>query len=209
MVAATLHADEDTPIFTPRSFRLSRAKEGKPKIAENGKRKYKTKNKVRLCADDVLTPKKLEQYQTDYAKRVQRFGLERGVHGSEAKHRTTMEYYKEILKSTKEKEAQKGGTRSKIKELEKQAGKLRMKGTLYSIFGNSELDTEKRIADLEQEAERQRYLSQKEKNEIRKEVVLLQDTIKGRDRAGCLIEKDRAGLRGRAELEVLRGGSMS
>ena len=35
---------------------------------------------------------------------------------------------------------------------------------------------------MEQEAERQRYLSQKEKNEIRKEVVLLQDTIKGRDR---------------------------
>ena len=152
--------------------------------AENGKRKYKTKkNKVQLCADDVLTPKKLEQYQTDYAKRVQRFGLERGVHGSEAKHRTTMEYYKEILKSTKEKETQKAELTAKIKELEKQAGKLRMKGTLYSIFGNSELDkAEKRIADLEQEAERQRYLSQKEKNEIRKEVVLLQDTIKGRDR---------------------------
>ena len=173
------------PIFTPRSFRLSRAKEGKPKRKpRTEKRKYKTKkNKVRLCADDVLTPKKLEQYQTDYAKRVQRFGLERGVHGSEAKHRTTMEYYKEILKSTKEKETQKAELTAKIKELEKQAGKLRMKGTLYSIFGNSELDkAEKRIADLEQEAERQRYLSQKEKNEIRKEVVLLQDTIKGRDR---------------------------
>lgn len=58
-----------------------------------------------------------------------------------------------------------------------------MKGTLYSLFGNSELDkAEKRIADLEQEAERQQYLSEKEKNEIRKEVVLLQDTVKGRDR---------------------------
>ena len=152
---------------------------------ENGKRKYKTKkNKVRLCADDVLTPKKLEQYQTDYAKRVQRFGLEWGVYGSEAKHRTTMEYYKEILKSTKEKEAQKAELTAKIKELEKQAGKLRMKGTLYSLFGNSELDkAEKRIADLAQEAERQQHLSEKEKNEIRKEVVLLKDTVKGRDRA--------------------------
>ena len=59
-----------------------------------------------------------------------------------------------------------------------------MKGTLYSLFGNSELDkAEKRIADLAQEAEQQRYLSEKEKNEIRKEVVLLQDTVKGRDRA--------------------------
>ena len=73
---------------------------------------------------------------------------------------------------------------AKIKELEKQEGKLRMKGTLYSIFGNSELDkAEKRIEDLEQEAEQQRYLSEKEKSEIRKEVVLLQDTIKGRDKA--------------------------
>ena len=36
---------------------------------------------------------------------------------------------------------------------------------------------------MEQETERQQYLSEKEKNEIRKEVVLLQDTLKGRDRA--------------------------
>ena len=115
---------------------------------------------------------------------MERFGLERGVRGSEAKHRSTMEYYKEILKSTKEKEVQKAELTAKIKELEKQAGKLRMKGTLYSIFGNSELDkAEKRIADLEQEAEQQRYLSEKEKAEIRKEVVLLQDTVKGRDKA--------------------------
>ena len=186
VVAATLHADEETPHIHATVVPIVRGERRKAKAeAENGKRKYKTKNnKVRLCADDVLTPKKLEQYQTDYAKRMQRFGLERGVHGSEANHRTTMEYYKEILKSTKEKEAQKAELTTKIKELEKQAGKLRMKGTLYSIFGNSELDkAEKRIEDLEQEAERQRYLSEKEKNEIRKEVVLLQDTVRGRDRA--------------------------
>ena len=66
-----------------------------------------------------------------------------------------------------------------------------MKGTLYSLFGNSELDkAEKRIADLEQEAERQRYLSEKEKNEIQKEVVLLQDTVKGRDRAIAELKKN-------------------
>src|SRR3712207_3253971 len=142
VVAATLHADEDTPHIHATVVPIVTGERRKAKEeAENGKRKYKTKkNKVRLCADDVLTPKKLEQYQTDYAKRVQRFGLERGVHGSVAKHRTTMEYYKEILKSTKEKEAQKAELTAKIKELEKQAGKLRMKGTLYSLFGNSELD---------------------------------------------------------------------
>lgn len=36
---------------------------------------------------------------------------------------------------------------------------------------------------MEQEAERQRYLLGKEKNEIRKEVLLLQDTIKEKDKA--------------------------
>ena len=186
VVAATLHTDEDTPHIHATIVPIVTGERRKAKEeAKNGKRKYKTKkNKVRLCADDVLTPPKLEDYQTSYAKRMQRFGLERGVHGSEAKHRTNMEYYKEVLKSTKEKEAQEAELTTKIKELEKQAGKLRMKGAFYSIFGNSELDkAEKRIADLEQEVERQRYLSEKEKNEIRKEIVLLQDTIKGRDRA--------------------------
>lgn len=186
VVAATLHADEETPHIHATVVPIVQGERRKAKTeAENGKRKYKTKkDKVRLCADDVLTPKKLEEYQTTYAEQMKPFGLERGIYGSEAKHRTTMEYYKEILKSTKKKEAQKAELTAKIKELEKQAGKLRMKGTLYSLFGSPEFDkAEKRIADLEQEAKRQQYLSEKEKNEIRKEVVLLQETVKGRDRA--------------------------
>ena len=89
MVAATLHADEDTPHIHAIVVPIVTGERRKAKEeAKNGKRKYKTKkNKVRLCADDVLTPKKLEDYQTSYAKRMQRFGLERGVHSSEAKHR--------------------------------------------------------------------------------------------------------------------------
>ena len=152
--------------------------------AENGKRKYKTKkDKVRLCADDVLTPKKLEEYQTTYAERMKSFGLERGVYGSEAKHRSNMDYYKEVLKETKQKQVEEAELIKKVKELEKQAGKLRVKGTLYSLFGNSEFDkAEQRITELEKETEQQRYLTEKEKNEIRKEVILLQDTIKGKDK---------------------------
>ena len=131
--------------------------------AENGKRKYKTKkNKVRLCADDVLTPKKLEEYQTTYAEQMKSFGLERGIYGSEAKHRSNMEYYKEILKEKKQKQAEEAELIEKVRELEKQAGKLRVKGTLYSLFGNTELDkAEKRIGELEKELERQKFLSEK------------------------------------------------
>ena len=94
-----------------------------------------------------------------------------------------MDYYKEVLKETKQKQVEEAELIKKVKELEKQAGKLRVKGTLYSLFGNSELDkAEQHITELEKEAEQQRYLTEKEKSEIRKEVILLQDTIKRKDK---------------------------
>ena len=185
VVAATLHADEETPHIHATVVPIVTGERRKAKQeAENGKRKYKTKkNKIRLCADDLLTPKKLEEYQTSYAEQMRPFGLSRGVQGSEAKHRTNMEYYKELLKETKQKQLEEEELIQKVRELEKQAGKLRVKGTLYSLFGNSELDkAEQRIEELEQEVKRQQHLSEKEKAEIRKEVVLLQDTVRGRDR---------------------------
>mgnify|MGYP000875494889 FL=1 len=185
VVAATLHADEETPHIHATVVPIVQGERRKAKTeAENGKRKYKTKkNKVRLCADDVLTPKKLEEYQTTYAERMKSFGLERGIYGSEAKHRSNMEYYKEILKETERKQTEEAELIEKLKELEKQAGKLRVKGTLYSLFGNTELDkAEKRIGELEREMERQKFLSEKEKAEIRKEVILLQDTVAAKDK---------------------------
>ena len=185
VVAATLHADEETPHIHATVVPIVTGERRKAKQeAENGKRKYKTKkNKIRLCADDLLTPKKLEEYQTSYAEQMRPFGLSRGIQGSEAKHRTNMEYYKELLKETKQKQLEEEELIQKVRELEKQAGKLRVKGTLYSLFGNSELDkAEQRIEELEQEVERQQHLSEKEKAEIRKEVILLQDTIRDKDK---------------------------
>ena len=185
VVAATLHADEETPHIHATVVPIVTGERRKAKQeAENGKRKYKTKkNKIRLCADDLLTPKKLEEYQNSYAEQMRPFGLSRGVKGSEAKHRTNMEYYKELLKETKQKQLEEEELIQKVRELEKQAGKLRVKGTLYSLFGNSELDkAEQRIEELEQEVERQQHLSEKEKAEIRKEVILLQDTIRDKDK---------------------------
>lgn len=94
-----------------------------------------------------------------------------------------MEYYKEILKETEQKQTEEAELIEKVRGVEKQAGKLRVKGTLYSLFGNTELDkAEKRIGELEREMEHQKFLSGKEKTEIRTEVVLLQDTIKGKDK---------------------------
>lgn len=77
IVRATVHCDEKTPhmhmIVVP--------------LTSDG----------RLSAKDFTgDSKKLKQMQTDYAKVVAKYGLDRGVEGSNRKHITTKDYYRYI-----------------------------------------------------------------------------------------------------------------
>lgn len=54
--------------------------------------KRRKANTVRLCADDVLTRDKLVAYHDSYTKAMEKYGLQRGVRGSEARHTTTAQY---------------------------------------------------------------------------------------------------------------------
>ena len=70
------------------------------------KRSYcKKANTVRLCADDVLTREKLVAYHDSYARVMEKYGLQRGVRGSEARHTTTAQYYRDLKRQTGELEA--------------------------------------------------------------------------------------------------------
>lgn len=60
---------------------------------------------MRLCADDVLTRDKLVAYHDSYAKAMEKYGLQRGVRGSEARHTTTAQYYRDLKRHTGELEA--------------------------------------------------------------------------------------------------------
>ena len=73
----------------------------------NGKRKYRKKGRdtVRLCADDVLTREKLIAYHDSYAQAMTKYGLQRGIRGSEARHTTTTQYYRELQKKNWEMES--------------------------------------------------------------------------------------------------------
>lgn len=64
-----------------------------------GKKKYKKKNtnNVRLCADDVMSRTKLKEYQDTYAKAMARYGLKRGIDGSEARHISTAQWYRDLF----------------------------------------------------------------------------------------------------------------
>lgn len=103
LVSAVLHLDESTPHIHATVIPIVTGKSRKAKLKEEkqepaGKKKYKTKdpNATRLCVDDVMTRIKLKEYQNTYAERMQVYGLERGIDGSEARHTDTTTYYKKL-----------------------------------------------------------------------------------------------------------------
>lgn len=97
VVGAHLHMDEQTPhlhvtvvpiVTTERKRKASEARATK---------RYRTKprNGPRLSADDIMTRENLTRFQDTYAEAMARFGLERGIRGSEARHVDQHEYYRQ------------------------------------------------------------------------------------------------------------------
>ena len=100
LVSAVLHMDEKTPHIHATVIPIvtgERRKAGQEE--QNGKKKYrkKTPQDVRLCADDVMARHRLKHYQDTYAQAMNKYGLQRGVDGSLAKHISTMQYYKQLV----------------------------------------------------------------------------------------------------------------
>lgn len=115
VVSAVLHMDETTPHIHATLVPIvigERRKAKKEK--EEGKRTYRKKgDAVRLCADDVLNREKLVAYHDDYAKVMSKYGLQRGVRGSEARHISTAQYYRNIQREKEE-------LRNDVQELQNQ-----------------------------------------------------------------------------------------
>ena len=100
LVSAVLHMDEKTPHIHATVIPIVTGERRKAEQEEqNGKKKYRKKNPqdVRLCADDVMARHRLKHYQDTYAQAMNKYGLQRGVDGSLAKHISTMQYYKQLV----------------------------------------------------------------------------------------------------------------
>ena len=102
VVSAVLHLDESTPHIHAAVVPIvtgERRKVREKKTDEPGKRKYRKKSvaRPRLCADDVMTRVKLKGYQDSYAEAMAKYGLQRGIDGSEARHVTTQEFYRNAI----------------------------------------------------------------------------------------------------------------
>lgn len=109
VVSAVLHMDGKTPhihatvvpIVTGERRKAKETKKREEKTEQDtpSKKKYRKKNAnaPRLCADDVMSRPKLKEYQDTYAETMAKYGLKRGIDGSEAKHTTNQEYYRELF----------------------------------------------------------------------------------------------------------------
>lgn len=106
-VSAVLHMDEHTPHIHATVVPIVTGERRKAKKKQTeGKRSYRKKaNAVRLCADDLLTRERLVVYHDSYAAAMAKYGLQRGIRGSEARHTTTAQYYRDLKRQTGELEA--------------------------------------------------------------------------------------------------------
>lgn len=99
VVSAVLHLDEKTPHIHATVVPIVQGERRKAEAEKNnGKKKYrkKAKDTVRLCADDVMTRDNLKRFQDTYAEKMQKYELARGIKGSDARHISTPQYYRDL-----------------------------------------------------------------------------------------------------------------
>ena len=167
VVSVVLHMDESTPHLHATVIPIVETERKRKKKEEEVKRTYRKKAPApRLSADDVMSRAKLKSYQNTYAAAMQKYGLQRGIEGSEAQHISTHEYYRSLMlqgkslqedvaellkqKEQEEKALVKVKAERKTEELKNTAAKtanVALKG-INSILGSN------KISKLEKENER-------------------------------------------------------
>jgi hypothetical protein len=190
VVSAVLHLDEKTPHIHATVVPIVQGERRKAKVEDNnGKKKYrkKAKDTVRLCADDVMTRENLERFQDTYAEKMRKYGLIRGVKGSEARHISTPQYYRDLYTKNEElkeiieyKEEQKQEVNADIRDLYDRKDEAREKFLNmheYTQQKKEEISNlETRIEQLKQDYEP--YKAQEELNQIHELFPMMKEQLR-------------------------------
>lgn len=163
VVGAHLHMDEQTPHLHVTVVPIVTTERKKKAKEANAKKRYRKKatNAPRLSADDLMQREKLTMYQDTYAEVMQQFGLERGIRGSDARHISQHEYYRDCQIKKKGLEQDIVELTGEKKELESRKHQLERgnnfmdKKYAETKAANADLvkknsDLEKKKADLEE-----------------------------------------------------------
>jgi len=185
IVSAVLHMDEQTPHIHATLVPIIKEERKRKKKEEQVKKRYRKKptDTVRLCADDIMTRAKLKSYQDTYAQSMSGYGLQRGIDGSEARHITTRQYYRNLVQQTEQLQTdieqlqdRKETAQEELKRAKKEVQTEKLKGaattaatniaeSVGSLFGSNKVKTlerenknlQERVSELEEET-RQREL---------------------------------------------------
>ena len=155
---------------------------------------------TRLCADDVLNHDKLIGYHDDYAKIMDKYVLQRGGRGSEARHVTTAQYYRDLKRQTGELETdvqqlqcEKDEAEKQLKQVKKEIKSDRLEavkteaktaitakvGSFWGCGEIKELKQENRqlykeVATREESIEKLQTMMQEQQKQYRKELTEVQ-----------------------------------
>ena len=126
VVAAHLHMDEQTSHLHVTVVPIVTAERKKKASEAKAKKRYRTKSKdgPRLSANDIMTRDNLIRFQDTYAEAMERFGLERGIRGSEARHVDQHEYYRQCQIKKKDLEQDVAGLSAEKKQLDTETQSL-------------------------------------------------------------------------------------
>ena len=103
VVSVVLHMDESTPHLHATVVPIVHTERQRKKKEQEVKRTYRKKTPApRLCADDIMSRANLKRYQNTYAEAMQKYGLQRGIEGSEAQQISTHEYYRSLMAQGKD-----------------------------------------------------------------------------------------------------------
>lgn len=195
IVSAVLHMDEQTPHIHATLVPIVKGERKRKKKEEQIKKRYRKKptDTARLCADEIMTRAKLKSYQDTYAQAMSGYGLQRGIDGSEAKHITTWQYYRDLMQQTEQLQTdiaqlqdRKETAQEELKRAKKEVQTEKLKGaattaatniaeSVGSFFGNNKVKTlerqnvvlQNRIFELEEDAQQREKRHAKQMQEMK------------------------------------------
>lgn len=195
IVSAVLHMDEQTPHIHATLVPIVKGERKRKKKEEQVKKRYRKKptDTARLCADEIMTRAKLKSYQDTYAQAMSGYGLQRGIDGSEAKHITTRQYYRDLMQQTEQLRTdigqlqdRKETAQEELKRAKKEVQTEKLKGaattaatniaeSVGSFFGSNKVKTlerensalQNRISELENEAQGREEWQAKQMQEMK------------------------------------------
>ena len=195
IVAAHLHRDEETPHIHVTLVPIVKGERKRRKREKQVKKRYRKKpaDTVRLCADDIMTRLKLKSYQDSYAVAMAKYGLQRGIEGSKARHKSTTQYYRDTQRLADSLKAevvdlqqQKETAQEELRRAKKEIQTEKLKGaattaaaniaeSVGSLFGGGKMkalerrneDLQDRILKLEEEARQRENQQAKQIQDIK------------------------------------------